>query len=143
MICCLHTYRFSWICLRVLPFIILTSYTTAQNVQTCASVCFCGPKRALVSFSDSDFPVFGDLSKQMSKRGKQAGSYFLALAQFSSLQHSRPVSLSSSLLLCCLKDTVEIALRTQRKKEHTLWGQQKGNPHNRFQKTQSWSDPGS
>lgn len=89
----------------------------------------------------SAFPV---LSEQRTHEPKgKSGSYFLAWARI--LQSSK-FSAGFSLLitaLCDLKDTVEIAMGTQRMKEHTPRGKQRRNPLSRSHQNKSWSNPNS
>lgn len=113
--CCSHLCRCSGLyCLRV-P----TSYwITAPKVSV--FLCFC-PQDYSPVFVLFSSPCLSGPSGIWAHRGAkgETGSYLLAQAQFSHLQNSQPVSPLLVAALCDLKDTVEIAMGTQRMKEHT------------------------
>lgn len=111
-------------------------------MQTCAFVCLCSQKITLI-FLASDFPVFGDLSKQMRKGRGWGGDgvgenslvhafwhrpnfpIFKILSRFPSPHHC--------IVLLERHSGNSYGNTKKKKKEATPWGWQRGNPLNRFQ----------
>lgn len=119
--CCFHTYHFSWICLRA-PF------PPTEELQHClrgTNLCIC----LLLLTRDKLHIFFGlrlsslqwteQVDEQRGKTGWLILSGIDPIFQSSKFSASFPLFI---IALCYLKDTVEIAMGTQRKKEHTPWG---------------------